>query len=201
VGLTEFGKQVMKGQSGLDRPLPITPLLGLRIQSLRLPRPIAAAAGPATATPASGEAEGVTRPTDSPGEPNGATERADNERAASESDQARSESAPAPSNGEYVSAPATQPDWYWTWKVLQAGCSVAECEQIRQLEPTVIYDHLLAATEAGHLVEFDWIMTPEQQRRLQQNLAAGANSEEAPEIAHLDPRQIQLWHRLQERMP
>jgi RecQ family ATP-dependent DNA helicase len=42
-----------------------------------------------------------------------------------------------------------QEDYYWTWRVCQAGFSASECAAIRQLELDTVEEHLRKAREAG----------------------------------------------------
>jgi hypothetical protein len=42
-----------------------------------------------------------------------------------------------------------RPSFYWTWRVLQAGATVAECAVIRGISPSEILDDAARALEAG----------------------------------------------------
>jgi hypothetical protein len=44
---------------------------------------------------------------------------------------------------------ASQPAWHWTWRVLQAGFSIAEVCAIRNLEPLTVLDHATTAASQG----------------------------------------------------
>ena len=64
--------------------------------------------------------------------------------------------------GDGASDLATYPDYHWTWRVIHAGCSLAECAQIRQLDPSTVVRHLLQAAEVGHPVRAAQVFSPEE---------------------------------------
>jgi ATP-dependent DNA helicase RecQ len=68
------------------------------------------------------------------------------------------------------SLPSTpeQPNHYWTWRLLDAGFTPAECATIRGVEEDVVLDHALRAVEAGWRVRAEWFLTPELTEALQQ---------------------------------
>ena len=51
-----------------------------------------------------------------------------------------------------------QPSFYWTWKLLSEGYSVDDLQQVRQLELTTVYDHLIRAAETDLKIEPDWLL-------------------------------------------
>ncbi|HUT10614.1 MAG TPA: RecQ family ATP-dependent DNA helicase [Thermoguttaceae bacterium] len=54
-----------------------------------------------------------------------------------------------------------RPSHYWTWRLLSAGFSPAECAAIRSLEPEVILDHALRAIDSGWPFEARWCLSAE----------------------------------------
>ncbi|MBI1903377.1 MAG: RecQ family ATP-dependent DNA helicase [Planctomycetia bacterium] len=50
-------------------------------------------------------------------------------------------------------AAASHPPYHWTWRLLQAGFSPAECAAARGLSAEFIFDHALRAAEAGLAVD------------------------------------------------
>ena len=104
-------------------------------------------------------------------------------------------SEPRATSQEPLDEPDTQPDWYWTWKVFSAGCSLDECERIRQLDRSTIFDHLLAAADAGREVSGSWVLTAAQQAELAE-LAEQAEADDPTELEpSMDVRQLQIWRR------
>jgi len=51
-----------------------------------------------------------------------------------------------------------QPSFYWTWKLLSDGYSIDDLQQVRQLELTTVYDHLIRAAETNLKIEPDWLL-------------------------------------------
>jgi hypothetical protein len=51
-----------------------------------------------------------------------------------------------------------QPSFYWTWKLLSDGYSINDLQQVRQLELTTVYDHLIRAAETDLKIEPDWLL-------------------------------------------
>ncbi len=80
-----------------------------------------------------------------------------------------------------------QPDWYWTWKVMAAGCSLSECQHIRQLNSATIGRQLLAAARNGHRVPASWLLSPEQLTQLED--LRGAEATPATQV----PDQLPAW--------
>jgi len=74
--------------------------------------------------------------------------------------------------------PAVQPSYYWTWRLLSAGFSAAQCEAIRGLSRETILDHALRALEEGRPVQAEWCLPAELLAALRQNV----NPEDPPEI-------------------
>ena len=58
----------------------------------------------------------------------------------------------ATATADPVEIPAVRPAHYWTWRLLAAGFSAAECAEIRGLEREVILDHAMRAVDDGRPV-------------------------------------------------
>ena len=58
-----------------------------------------------------------------------------------------------------------RPSYFWTWRLLVAGFTSAECAAIRGLDCHVIVDHALQAVENGHPVQSEWFFSEEQLSR------------------------------------
>jgi len=52
-----------------------------------------------------------------------------------------------------------QPSYYWTWRLLSSGFSVAECTQIREISEQVIWDHAMRSVENGLHVDPRWLLS------------------------------------------
>jgi ATP-dependent DNA helicase RecQ len=48
-----------------------------------------------------------------------------------------------------------QPNYHWTWRLLQAGFDVGECCAIRNLDPQAVLEHALAAARSGQKVPIE----------------------------------------------
>jgi ATP-dependent DNA helicase RecQ len=64
---------------------------------------------------------------------------------------------PAPAPAAII----TQPNHYWTWRLLTAGFTVDECMAIRGCDREVVLDHALRAAEAGWQVDVSWLLSAE----------------------------------------
>jgi ATP-dependent DNA helicase RecQ len=58
------------------------------------------------------------------------------------------------------SAPTSlsQPSYYWTWRLLDAGFSPDEVSEIRAMPPEVVRDHALRAADHGHAIDASWFL-------------------------------------------
>ncbi len=205
VVLTQAGKQVMTGQGPLVRPLSIAQPLQQRLRNLKLPRVAAATIPPAPTTRAVPTSDSDTSDSDTSGAdvtphdaaretrttmPDSADERA-----------ATATSTPVidetPAGHDELSEPPTQPDWYWTWKVLSAGCSMEECIRIRQLERTTLFDHVLAAADAGNPISPSWVLSSDEEAEIAELAAQHEGRFEDRTDNRLDARQWQIWQRCQ----
>lgn len=51
---------------------------------------------------------------------------------------------------------------YWTWRVMHAGFSAAECREIRRLDEDTFCDHVLRSARDGRPIDAAWVLTREQ---------------------------------------
>jgi ATP-dependent DNA helicase RecQ len=89
-------------------------------------------------------------------------------RPAAEVEAARAVEAPSAaarptSSGEHTA----QPSHYWTWRLLSAGFTPADCAAIRSLAPEVVLDHALRAAEAGWAIDAKWFLSSEVVARIE----------------------------------
>jgi len=63
---------------------------------------------------------------------------------------------------------ATKPNFYWTWKLLSEGYSVAEVEQVRSMDTETVLEHTLRAAEDRLAVEPNWVLSDTKQTFLNQ---------------------------------
>jgi ATP-dependent DNA helicase RecQ len=94
------------------------------------------------------------------------------------------------SAGEPVAA---RPSHYWTWRMLMAGFSPEECAIIRSIEPEVVLDHALRASDGGLAVEPRWFLSDETIDRIEQLLAQGPTTRIRQLLDHL-PRGTRYEH-------
>jgi hypothetical protein len=52
--------------------------------------------------------------------------------------------------------------YYWTWKLLADGYSLADCEAIRGMDQTILISHLSRAVDEGLCVQTQWFLSDEQ---------------------------------------
>lgn len=58
------------------------------------------------------------------------------------------------------------PTHYWTWRLLAAGFTVAECQAIRGLSREEVVDHALRAVQEQRRVEPAWFFSEHELQRL-----------------------------------
>ncbi|MCH2181325.1 MAG: RecQ family ATP-dependent DNA helicase [Mariniblastus sp.] len=96
-----------------------------------------------------------------------------------------------------------QPSYYWTWKLLSDGYSAAEVVQVRHLDSTTLYDHLIRAAESGLQTEPEWMITPAEIETLE-NLVEAHEGASISRLIELTPTGItaqQLFLFLKSRAP
>lgn len=196
IGLTDLGRDVMRGMAPLPQPFPLgepfrrrlaqqAPLRrGARadapVTAVR-DRPAPAAAGTchaeAPATPggmsqgqATADGQGEA-PAHRQGE---AAAHRQAEAAAPAASARQAPAAPAPPHlvpqeaaaPTSSTAPAPMPTHYWTWRLLAAGFTVAECQAIRGLSREEVVDHALRAVQEQRRVEPAWFFSEHELQRL-----------------------------------
>jgi ATP-dependent DNA helicase RecQ len=90
-----------------------------------------------------------------------------------------------------AAAAADRPSYYWTWRLLSAGFTAAECEQIRGLDRSALLAHVLSAGKAGLAIDAGWVLSPEQLAALAQN---PGNGRPPPGLQPLEAEVYQLIH-------
>jgi ATP-dependent DNA helicase RecQ len=63
---------------------------------------------------------------------------------------------------------------YWTWRVMNAGFSAAECREIRRLDEDTFADHLLRAARDGRPIDVAWVLTRQQIATLAEAVGDGS---------------------------
>ncbi|MHB0958989.1 MAG: RecQ family ATP-dependent DNA helicase [Pirellulaceae bacterium] len=129
--LTVRGEQVMKGQLRLDEPIPLPAPLRCKLQEIPLARTAAQATRASHLSPALGSPTRVS-PTLGGVEP----------------------ALPAAGIAELPASACApletdDPDYMWTWRVVQAGFTPVECSQIRGLDQAEVLRHLVRAAQDG----------------------------------------------------
>ena len=154
VKLTSRGQQVMTGQLQLDRPLPVSAHLRRKLQQVPASQPVTSAAR-------GGDRVSRRGADSAPAPPAAGADRA----AAAGVDRA---AAAGVDRAVAAGAPdlAGRPDFFWTWRVIDMGCSLAECARIRRLDQAALVRHLLLAAEAAYPVRAADVFTPDELRQL-----------------------------------
>lgn len=181
IGLTDLGRDVMRGVAQLPQPFPLRDPLRRRLENhtpLRhelgaRPRAPTAKARPASRVPTTvcGEAalgpgaenQSHTRPSTPQAVP--ASVNSAEQRQASQPDPLRSDDGAA-SPHTPPALPASMPTHYWTWRLLAAGFTLAECQAIRGISREEVVDHALRAIQECRPVEPAWFFSQHELERL-----------------------------------
>jgi ATP-dependent DNA helicase RecQ len=91
-----------------------------------------------------------------------------------------------PPDAEFAARPI-KPAFYWTWRLLRDGYSVAECQQIRGLDVGRLLDHALQAAEHNLPLDVAWFLTPAQTAELAAAIGDGAPPHLRPILERLAP--------------
>jgi len=191
VQLTARGEQVMKGDSAMTEPLPLSEgllvkLCGMKVKSAKTPspksKPPALKQSPATPS---------TEPDFDPfAETNAELDDPPVEARTSEPRTKLSRALHSPVN--HVASPH-----YWTWRVLAAGFSAEECRQIRGLDPDTLFDHVLRAAREGQPIDATWLLTAHQLAMLAGAVGDGSSERLKSVLAKLPPgikyRDVQVY--------
>lgn len=78
-----------------------------------------------------------------------------------------------------------QANHYWTWRLLEDGYSLVECEKIRGLQQQELLDHLQRASEDGKIIKPDWFLSADSLEWLESHLPK--NADVRPLIDQLPP--------------
>jgi ATP-dependent DNA helicase RecQ len=155
--LTPRGEQVMKGQAPLAEVLPLGEgllgkLCGVRVKAKPA---VPAKSSPARtiAPPGEPESDPFAESNEEPGEPTATKLPANPGTTLTASTLTTSSHAPA----NHVAAPH-----YWTWRVMNAGFSTAECREIRRLDEDTFCDHMLRSARDGRPIDARWVLTKDQ---------------------------------------
>jgi len=163
VELTEIGGDVMRGKATLDVALPIPPELAWKLQR---PSPPGAHSAPGEMYSAPGDVH--LAPGDVHLAPGEHTRGPQAEGVGGGSSLSPDTAEERPSDAEFgspespaIPSDSAQPSHYWTWRLLAAGFSPAECAAIRGLDYGGVLGHALRAVESGWTVRAEWCLRPE----------------------------------------
>jgi ATP-dependent DNA helicase RecQ len=96
--------------------------------------------------------------------------------------------APTPSSAEEeASVAVNRPSYYWTWRLLSQGFSVAECQAIRGIPYETVLDHVLQASEGDLEVRAEWCLSAELLAALDRLVRRGTPQPIRPLLAQLPP--------------
>jgi ATP-dependent DNA helicase RecQ len=94
---------------------------------------------------------------------------------------------PGPCEAASGPAPAQQPPHYWTWRLLAAGFSVAECMAARGLAREAVLQHAIRAAENGWTVQPEWCLPPERLAAIESVVGRTRAPQIRPLLAQLPP--------------
>jgi ATP-dependent DNA helicase RecQ len=95
-------------------------------------------------------------------------------------------SPPCPAAGPMAGADH-QPPHYWTWRLLAAGFSMAECMAIRGLSRQAVLDQAIRAVESGWRVRPEWCLAAEQLAAMESIVGRTRPQQIRPLLAQLPP--------------
>ncbi len=82
-------------------------------------------------------------------------------------------------------SPLAPPSYHWTWRLLTAGFTSAECAAIRGLSSAAIFEHAQLAANAGLAVQAHWFLKPEVIAQLQAAIGSAQPDQALPLLAGL----------------
>jgi len=89
------------------------------------------------------------------------------------------------------------PSYYWTWRLLSQGFSLAECMTIRGLTREVVIEHALRAVEDGCRVRAEWCLSSGVLKAMEAAIGSGAPSRIGAILPQLPPgtryEEVQLY--------
>jgi len=185
IGLTDLGRDVMRGVAQLPWPLPLGEPLRRRLAQQGPRRsggsagaqPVkgqASAAAGGTAAADAGARAATTGPAAGvvsqhslavagrPGSVGGVGSAGAAGAGAPAPEPRRPPAAAPPGAG----LPAQMPTHYWTWRLLAAGFTLAECQAIRGISREEAVDHGLRAIQENRRVDPAWYFSPQELERL-----------------------------------
>ena len=106
--------------------------------------------------------------------------------------------APAPTISSALPDPGPQPAaHYWTWRLLEAGFTLAECSTVRRLSHETLLDHALRAAEEGYPVPLAACLSAPLLAALRARVGAEHPQQILPLLAELPPgatyEEVQLY--------
>jgi ATP-dependent DNA helicase RecQ len=179
VRLTPRGEEVMKGAVDFNEPLALDESIYLRLLgvSAKAKTPAAAPSQPAPA-PNSSSASHVLEPRVEM--PSFYDANALLAAEGDEIDPSRAEASAACASPQHSAH-------YWTYRLLTAGFSIDDCQQIRSLDRQEILKHVLAAAREGQRCELEWIMNRQRQAEIGRVVVNGAANSLAAVLSSLPP--------------
>ena len=164
LNVTDSGRALMKGdvQFELSQRIPAAIVESISVR-LANKKPVRNSPDQATASPASVAATLETKTVEAADETELA-EMADRWLDENDSEhEPQTEKEPnclsAAPTAEPAGDPTVQPSYYWTWKLLADGYSADEVVQMRNLDSTTLYDHLIRAAENSLETKPEWLMS------------------------------------------
>ena len=178
VKLTSRGEQVMKGHLRLDPQVPLGAPLRTKLRNI----PLAQTAARAARTLGAGAVDSAAPKQLTPSPP----------------------PADQPTRERVHRSPTNQPDYYWTWRVVECRIHSRRVAQIRRLDQAEVFRHLRQAAGAGMEVRATDVFTPHEMSQLLLLAAAGdhaAHGRVEPHATDVTADQLALFQSCQDREP
>ena len=156
VQLTPRGEQVMRGEASLAEVLPLAKGLQQKLCGPPAIQPSAkSATKPRAKSSKSFDQEDFDPFADEPAEQ-------EFEFTLAAAREASTKKASSPAVAAHPAVNHVASPHYWTWRVMNAGFSAAECREIRRLDDDTFCDHVLRSARDGRPIDAAWVLTREQ---------------------------------------
>lgn len=156
VQLTPRGEQVMRGEASLAEVLPLAKGLQQKLCGPPAIQPSAKSATKPRAKSSKSFDQGDFDPfADEPAEP-------EFEFTLAAAREASTKKVSSPAVAAHPAVNHVASPHYWTWRVMNAGFSAAECREIRRLDDDTFCDHVLRSARDGRPIDAAWVLTREQ---------------------------------------
>ena len=78
-----------------------------------------------------------------------------------------------------------RPSYYWTWRLMADGYLVDQVQQVRQIDPDTVTEHLIQASENGLEISADWLLSASQLSQIRRFIDENSSIDRATMISRL----------------